>query len=354
MAFVINLNIMKNTVKWILISGLFVFCFSGCRHAIEKRIHTISIVAVGDINFGSDYPINKTPDKNQRKLLFRHCEDIIKNADIAFCNLETVLCRNGVPAKNINGKNTFVFRADPYFCDVLVDAGFDVVSITNNHIRDFGTYGESQTKKILTQSGIQFVSIDGDIAEFVVSGVKICFVGFTSGLRNRSIVNPSVVFHEIKKLSEKYDILVVSFHAGAEGDSAIHTKNTTEIFLGENRGNPVLLAHGAIDNGADLVLMHGPHVPRAVEMYKDRFIAYSLGNFVNYGWNLSKFSKIAPLLWIELFSDGRACKVHIVSFIQRKSGFPEFDTGNSTYTIIKKLTESDFESGNIKFTNREE
>jgi len=340
---------MTNIMRMFLVFFVCAFCFSGCRTRQTKE-KTISIVAAGDVNFGSDYGNNMTPDRNQRTLIFKHCKDIIKNADIAFCNLETVLCNNGMPAKNIEEKNTFVFRANPDFCDVLVDAGFDVVSIANNHIRDFGAYGESQTKKFLTQSGIQFLSIDGETAEFLIDGIKIYFAGFTYGSRNRSIVNPAVVFDEIKNLSRRCDVFVVSFHAGAEGDRAIHTKNSTEMFLGENRGNPVLLAHGAIDNGADVVLMHGPHVPRAVEMYKNRFIAYSLGNFVNYGWNLGGFTKIAPLVWLELYPDGRPCKVDIISFIQKRPGFPEFDTGHSAYKIIKELTKSDFGAKNIKFT----
>ncbi len=325
---------------------------SGCAKYAEETQKILTIVAAGDVNFGSDWPIDRTAGKNERDF-FRNCKKIIQKADISFFNLETVLCEKGQPAKYTDGKKSFVFRASPDFADVISDAGFDVVSIANNHIRDFGIYGENETKKALMSRGVKFLSIDGDTAGFVVNGRTILFTGYTSGNRERSIVNQKFVFEEIKKLSQECDILVVSFHAGAEGESALHTADRTEFFLGENRGNPVSLARGAIDNGADLVLMHGPHVPRAIEIYKERLIAYSLGNFVNYGWSLNKYTAIAPLFWIELFPDGRLCGLKIYSFVQKKPGYPEFDNSFSAYKLIKKLTEQDF-NGKINFTNQEE
>ncbi|MCM8788941.1 MAG: CapA family protein, partial [Candidatus Omnitrophica bacterium] len=308
--------------------------------------------AVGDINFGSDFPHYKIPPQNKRHH-FKNCEDILKNADISFCNLETVLCEGGSPAKKVDGKNTFIFRCPGEFCGILADAGFDIVSIANNHIRDFGAYGEKETKRILKENKIQFVSREGEIAEFYIRGISVLFVGYSFGPGKRSIANPDNIFAEIKNLSKRCDVLVVSFHAGGEGESALHVKNRTEFFLGENRGNVIFLAHGAIDSGADLVLMHGSHVPRAVEVYKDKFIAYSLGNFVNYGWTLKSNARIAPLMWIELFSSGRPVCVKIFSFIQKNPGYPEFDTSHTAYKIIKNLTLQDFD-GQIKFANLEE
>lgn len=328
--------------------GLFL---SGCEKQEQSSIDTIKIAAVGDVNFGSDYPILQIADRKNRDF-FRHCKKIFKSADISFCNLETVVCESGIPAKKADGKNTFVFRCSPEFVEVLYDAGIDVVSIANNHIRDFGIYGEKSTKKHLSENKIQYVSRDGEIAIFFLKGKSICFVGFTSGFDSRSVSNPDRIFDEIRTLSKIYDVLVVSFHAGAEGEPAKYTNSKTEYFLGENRGNPVLLAHGAVDNGADLILMHGPHVPRAVEIYKERFIAYSLGNFVNYGWNLKGSARLAPLLWIEIFPSGKVYQVGIYSFIQKKSGYPEFDRNYSVYKMIKSLTEKEFSKTAI-FFNRE-
>ncbi|MCM8824824.1 MAG: CapA family protein, partial [Candidatus Omnitrophica bacterium] len=308
--------------------------------------------AVGDVNFGADFPDCKIPPEEKRDH-FKNCEKILKAADISFCNLETVLGEKKSPAKKIDGRHSFVFRCPGEFGKVISEAGFDVVSIANNHIRDFGKDGENETKRILDENKIQFVSREGEIAQFNIRGLKVIFSGYSFGPGKRSITNSDNVFAEIRNLSQMCDVLVVSFHAGSEGENAMYVRNQTEYFLGENRGNVVHLAHGAIDNGADLVLMHGPHVPRAVEVYRDRFIAYSLGNFVNYGWSLKKSAKIAPLLWIELTFSGRPVCVKFYSFVQNRSGYPEFDTNHTAYRIIAKLTREGFDE-KIKFFNLEE
>ena len=78
-------------------------------------------------------------------------------------------------------------------------------------------------------------------------------------------------------------MVIVSCHIGAEGESRSAITRADELFLGENRGNPYAFAHAAVDAGADIVFCHGPHIPRAIEVYRGRFIAYSLGNFWTYG-----------------------------------------------------------------------
>ncbi|MCX7706084.1 MAG: CapA family protein [bacterium] len=325
---------------YICFSIIFAIFVTGCTKKEKAVQNIITIAAVGDVNFGSNYPSRNVGEKN--KDFFIHCKEILQKADISFCNLETVLCRKGDPAKSPDGRVAFVFRAPTEYASILADAGFDVVSIANNHIRDFGIHGENETKKALRENGIQFVSRNGNIASFIIRETRILVVGFSSGYEKRSIANSSGVFDEIKKLSEQCDILIVSFHAGAEGEAALHIKNKTELFLGENRGNVVLLAHGAIDNGADLVLMHGPHVPRAIEVYKEKFITYSLGNFINYGWNLKGNFRISPLIWVEISPDGSLSQAKIYSFVQKKPGFPEFDRNKTAFKLIRKLTEEDF------------
>ncbi len=166
---------------------------SGCTKKQIPVSECITIAAVGDVNFGSDYPVRCFPPGNGSDF-FKECRKILQSADISFCNLETVLCDGGSPAKNMDGKSTFVFRVSPSFANILSGAGFDVVSIANNHIRDFGVYGEKETKNFLKQNGIQFVSKDGSVASFTLRGTKVHFVGFSSGYERRSITSCSVIF----------------------------------------------------------------------------------------------------------------------------------------------------------------
>ena len=87
----------------------------------------------------------------------------------------------------------------------------------------------------------------------------------------------------MRALDTTHDIVIVSFHGGAEGSKALHVPYGQETFYGENRGHLREFTHTVIDAGADLVWGHGPHVLRGMEVYKDRLIAYSLGNFATYG-----------------------------------------------------------------------
>jgi len=132
-------------------------------------------------------------------------------------------------------------------------------------------------------------------------------------------------------------------HGGREGRSALHTRNETEYFLGENRGNLVRFARKAVDRGADLVLGHGPHVPRALELHKGRLIAYSLGNFCTYkGMSLKGASGYAPLLWVELGPTGEFFRGKIYSFIQQRPGGPRQDAQQRALSLIKTLSLEDF------------
>jgi len=117
------------------------------------------------------------------------------------------------------------------------------------------------------------------------------------------------------------------------------------MYLGENRGNPQVFAQAVIDAGADIVFGHGPHVPRAIDLYKNKFIAYSLGNFATYArFNLKSYAGYAPLVTIKLNQKGDFISGEIISFIQEGEGGPVFDATNKAALDIKSLTESDLPS----------
>ena len=121
-----------------------------------------------------------------------------------------------------------------------------------------------------------------------------------------------------------------------------HITCKTEIFLGENRGNPYEFARMAIDAGADVVLGHGPHVIRAIDVYKGRFIAYSLGNFATYGrFNLSGSNGIAPIIEIDVDNNGKFLRGKIHAYKQIGEGGPIIDEQNQAVKEIQELTQTD-------------
>ena len=152
------------------------------------------------------------------------------------------------------------------------------------------------------------------------------------------------------ELDRTHDMVIVSFHGGAEGADRTHVTREPEEFYGERRGNVYEFAHAAVDAGADVVIGHGPHVPRAVEIYRDRFIAYSLGNFWTWArFNLRGPNGLAPVLDLEVDRDGRAVRARIVSARQTGLGSPRLDPEARAARLIGDLTREDFPEAGLEF-----
>ena len=147
---------------------------------------------------------------------------------------------------------------------------------------------------------------EGTVASFIANGRRIAMVAFAPNVGSNSLNDPQIGLPLVADLAAKHDIVIVSFHGGAEGNGAEVLPFAREIFAGEDRGNVVEFAHAMIDAGADIVLGHGPHVVRPLEIYKDRLIAYSLGNFATYyGISVEGIRGIAPILLVTLDDEGR-------------------------------------------------
>lgn len=318
---------------------------------VKQETAPVTVAAVGDIMLGSDFPSPRLPPEDGRAL-FDEVRDFFRRADVSFGNLEGTLCDGGLCAKNVESPNVYAFRTPTRFARTLQDAHLKVVSVANNHSMDFGYTGKLATKQALREAGVQFSCKDGEVAEFTVRGVKVGLMAVSFGPSPRSLARPQEVLREIEALAGKYDILVVSVHGGREGRSALHTRDETEYFLGENRGNLVRFGRGAVDRGADLVLGHGPHVPRALELYKGRLIAYSLGNFCTYkGMSLTGESGYAPLLWAELSPHGTFLRGKIYSFIQERPGGPKKDAQLQALGLMKTLSLQDFPASSPLITS---
>jgi poly-gamma-glutamate capsule biosynthesis protein CapA/YwtB (metallophosphatase superfamily) len=147
----------------------------------------------------------------------------------------------------------------------------------------------------------------------------------------------------VAKAKGEADLVIVSFHGGAEGTKATRVKDGMETYLGEKRGDLKAFARGVVDAGADLVLGHGPHVLRGMELYKERLIAYSLGNFATYGrFNLSGPLGVTVVLEASLAEDGRFVGGRLLSVKQEGEGIPKPDPTDRGARLVKELTQLDF------------
>ena len=320
----------------------------------KKIKDTISIVAVGDMMLGSAFPskLNLPPDDAVSS--FKAVDSFFKG-DIVFGNLEGCFLNSGNSSKckGINPNNCYAFRMPDRYAGIFKTAGFNVLSVANNHVGDFNSKGRKNTAKILDSLQIHYAGqLDKPFDLFSIDSVKYAFVAFAPNENTVSIKNIDSAKLLVAELKKQADIVIVSFHGGGEGARFEHVTRKTEIFYNENRGNVYAFAHGVIDAGADVVLGHGPHVTRAVEVYKNKFIAYSLGNFCTYGmFSLRGPNGIAPLLQLKVNSKGDFLYADVVSVKQDKINRLTLDDSGAAFQKIKTLTDMDFAGHGLKFEN---
>ncbi|OGI61080.1 hypothetical protein A2814_01945 [Candidatus Nomurabacteria bacterium RIFCSPHIGHO2_01_FULL_38_19] len=267
-----------------------------------KDPNFVTLVFAGDImldrgvrssvikNFNNDY-----------SALFEKL-DILKKSDIVFANLEGPASDQGADQKNL-----YSFRMDPSVVPALKGAGISILSVANNHVGDWGRLAYVDTLESLKENEILYTgggmsSVEAEKPIIIEKyGVKIGFLGFSdvgpnwmeateneAGLLLAS--NPR--FEEIiKNASKQVDYLVVSFHFGEEYQDK-HNLRQEE------------LAHRTVDSGAKLVIGAHPHVVEDTEVYKNSFIAYSLGNFI-FDQSFSEKTMQGMFLNIKLSIDGQ-------------------------------------------------
>ncbi|MCR8557728.1 CapA family protein [Mucilaginibacter sp. BJC16-A38] len=313
------------------------------------------IAAVGDIMLGTSYPDNKTLPPDSAKGSFKNVLQQLRDADLTFGNLEGTLLDTGAPANYRLHQliRPWLFRMPESYGGILKDAGFKVLSLANNHIGDFDDRGRKSTMKVLDSLGIKYggqVSHPSSI--FKLKGVTYGFCAFAPNGYTLSILDLKNAARIISDLKQKCDVVIVSFHGGGEGVGFEHVPFVMETFVNEKRGDVNAFAHAAIDAGADLVFGNGPHVCRALELYNDRLIAYSLGNFCTYtSVSVAGPCGYAPILKVNINKKGEFLSGQIISGIQTHYNGLQLDTLNKAAIRIKQLTETDFPDAGVSISD---
>ncbi|MEM8983118.1 MAG: CapA family protein [Pseudomonadota bacterium] len=318
--------------------------------APAPALPSLTIAAVGDMMIGTDYPQMRLPDDDAVGFLAA-VTPLLASVDIAIGNLEGVLVDGGEPAKRCsNPAACYLFRSPTRYASRFAAAGFDVLSLANNHARDFGEEGRDSSMSALERAGIRHSGREGTIAEWQYRGINVAFVAFAVTRESNSMLDVPIATATVAALAERNDLVIVSFHGGAEGLDALHVPFAEETYYNEPRGDVVRFARSVIDAGADLVLGHGPHVVRGMELYRDRLIAYSLGNFATYyGISVAGLKGIAPILGVTVSGDGRFESGQIQSTHQLRPDGPSIDASGQALQWIRTLTRDDFAGGGIMF-----
>lgn len=349
---------MPNTIlKTLLLSLLFLFLpgknsyctISGNEDKIEEAensdLQMISVIGVGDIMMGTNYPNTSYLPANDGRDLLKPVKDVLSSADVTFGNLEGVLLDEGGTVKKCNNPDLcYAFRTPARYVNNLVDAGFDMLSLANNHVGDFGSEGRHSTASTLEDAGIAYAGlINAPVTVIERDSIKFGMAAFSPFRNTVNMHNMDNAQRIVKELKEKSDIVIVSFHGGAEGAEHQSVTCEEEFYYGENRGNVCEFSKGVIDAGADIVFGHGPHVTRSVDIYKDRFIAYSLGNFCTYArFNLRGENGIAPIMKVYVDETGKFIQAEAIPIIQRGRGGPRLDSNNGAIKSLQRLTKNDF------------
>lgn len=321
--------------------------------AQAQKKDTVTIIGVGDIMMGSNYPTGERLPPNDGRDLMKDVESLLSSADVTMGNLEGVLLNEGGTAKTCRDpKVCYVFRTPQHYVQNLVNAGFDLMSLANNHAGDFGETGRKSSIKALEESGIYHAGqTTQPYTIFEKDSVRYGFTAFAPNSGCLSLNDLEGARKIVSMLDSLTDIVIVSFHGGAEGPDHQHVPRKDELFHGENRGNVYAFAHTLIDEGADIIFGHGPHVTRAIEVYKDRFIAYSLGNFCTYaGINVAGINGWAPIIKVYTNSKGDFLKAHITSTIQSYRSGVKIDSQKQVLKRIQELTRQDFPENNIQIS----
>lgn len=223
--------------------------------------------------FGGDIMLSRTVNAKMENYSdyswpFLKIYPLFNEADLAIANLESpFLFTNNY--KVLTG--SFAFKANPKSVSGLTLAGFDVLSLANNHTYNQGAKGVADTKKVLGEAGIAYSGLS--LENLVVKeskGVKFAFLSYTYADDSSLIANMldfSRLELDIKKAKNSADVLIVLMHAGTEYVSKANWQQKD-------------FAHAAVDYGADLVVGSHPHWPQSVENYQGKTIIYSLGNLV--------------------------------------------------------------------------
>ena len=306
----------------------------------------IRVAAVGDVMMGTTFPESILPPEDGATL-FRSVAPLLAGHDVVFGNLEGPLTEVSLspkcPKPRREGRPCFAFRTPPRYAARLAEAGFTAVNVANNHSLDFGMEGLDDTLAALDNAGVRPVGGER-VGVFTIGGRSVAVAGFSYSLRTR-YVHPlqdiEAAREIVAELKEEYDLVVVSFHGGAEGARAMRVTDAEEEFLGEDRGNVVRFARAAVDAGADIVLGHGPHVPRAIEVYRGKLIAYSLGNFAVYSmFNIKGPSGLGYVLQTELDPEtGDVLRFRTPSVILVHPGIPQPDPSGKAEALLRKLSE---------------
>jgi poly-gamma-glutamate capsule biosynthesis protein CapA/YwtB (metallophosphatase superfamily) len=293
----------------------------------------VSIAFAGDIALLGPAPSS----------LFAGVRGTLRRADVAIGNLEGTLSSGGRSKCGKHSKGCFAFQSPPQSAALFRGAGFDDLSVANNHAFDYGASGQQQTLRALARYRLRWSGRPGQITVLRANDVRVAVLGFAPYPWAQSLTDIPAAQALVRRATARADLVVAVLHAGAEGTAHQHVPARTEYYLGENRGNERQFAHALVMAGANLVVASGPHVLRGLQLFHGTAIAYSVGNFATAGNGLSTGGVLGEgaILVVTLGADGTLVSGKLVP-VQMVGGAPRRVAGTYVLPRVNALSRADF------------
>lgn len=276
--------------------------------------------------------------------LLRAVTPLLRRPDVMIGNLEGTLTRVATSTKcEPDSEDCVAFRAPPAYARLFADAGYDVLSLANNHSHDYGPAGLAETRAAVRGVGLAVTGGPDDVAVRTVRGIRVAVVGFAPYGWAGPLNDPAAVRALVRRAAAVADVVVVVFHGGAEGAGALHVPAGRETAFGEDRGDLRAFARTAVAAGADAVLGAGPHVVRGAEVVAGRPVAYSVGNLVGYRTLSSAgVTGTTAVLQLTFAADGRWVGGRLHPTRQVPPGYAEPDPDRAAVGLVARLSREDF------------
>ncbi len=281
-----------------------------------------------DTSYGTSGSFMEEYNLQYPSYFFENVSSVFEADDLTIVNLEGPLTES----TNKQDK-TFAFRGEPEYTEILTSGSVEAVNLANNHSYDYGTEGFEDTQEYVTEAGMTWFGYD-ETPVVDVNGVKVGLVGVYM-LRLTDDEGMEAIESRIQQVEDAgAEVVIVSFHWGVESS---YTPTESQE----------MLAKYAIDQGADLVIGHHPHVLQGIDEYNGKYIVYSLGNFC-FGGNRNPsdtdtiiFQQTFTVVDSEVVLDDNINIIpcSITSSSSRNNYQPTILTGDSKDSVANKLQE---------------
>ena len=294
-----------------------------CSLAVSALADTQIVMSfLGDCTLGSeerlmdaDYAFAAAMGEEGYGYYFQNVVDILSQDDVTLANLECVLRDNPYGAVD----KTYVFRGLPGYAQILSLGSVEAVNLENNHILDYGNAGKTNTIQALTDADVAYSDMENAYI-YEENGIRVAFIGL---LRSNYFTYSEAFFSYIAQLQEDgVNAIVVSLHYGEEY-SAYHNQGQSSM------------AYRMIDAGVDIIVGTHPHVLQGIEVYNERLILYSIGNFV-FGGNASvrSMQTIIPQVTLQFSDDGELTGTKLRIYPAHISSDDSEQTYNNNYQPV--------------------